>query len=159
MSIKWSESVTFRFLELYNEQDCLWNHRLDSYRNRDARENALNIIVKEMGIPGLGITDIKNKIKTIRTMYKKEYTLVCKSKKSGMGTEDMYVPKLFWYKRADEFLKGVTTTRETMSNLVSINFLDLNDLHFILTTAQLVLGYLFDNLLQYMVTLEQFNLH
>ncbi|XP_071056983.1 uncharacterized protein [Onthophagus taurus] len=70
-----------------------------------------------MEISGLTIADLKNKIKTIRTMYKKEHSLVCKSIKSGMGTEELYVPKLFWYKRADIFRNGVTNTRVTSSNL------------------------------------------
>lgn len=123
MSLKWSESVMMKFLELYQKYDCLWDYRTDKYRNKDARENALGCIVKEMEIPGLTIADMKNKIKSIRTMYKKEHSLFCKSIKSGMGTEELYVPKLFWYKRADLFLNGVTNTRDTSSNLVSILFI------------------------------------
>lgn len=123
MSLKWSESVMMKFLELYHKHNCLWNHRTDKYKNKDARENALASIVKEMEISGLTIADLKNKIKTVRTMYKKEHSLVCKSIKSGMGTEEVYVPKLFWYKRADIFLNGVTNTRDTSSNLVSILFI------------------------------------
>ena len=46
-----------------------------------------------MKTEGLGITDIKNKIKTIRTMYKKELTMNLKSTKSGTGTgDDLYKP-------------------------------------------------------------------
>lgn len=123
MSLKWSESVMLKFLELYQNHDCLWNHRLDKYKNRDARESALGSIIKEMEIDGLTIADLKNKIKTIRTMYKKEHSLVCKSKKSGMGTDEIYVPKLFWYKTADLFLNNVTNSRDTSSNFVSILFI------------------------------------
>ena len=55
MSLKWSESVMLKFLELYHKHDCLWNHQLDKYKNKDARENALGSIVKEMEIAGLTI--------------------------------------------------------------------------------------------------------
>lgn len=120
MTLKWSESIMMKFLELYQKYDCLWDHRTDNYRNRDAREDALGCIVKEMDIPAITIADIKNKIKIIRTMYKKEHSLVCKSIHSGMGRDELYVPKLFWYKRADMFLNNVTNTRNTSSNLVSI---------------------------------------
>lgn len=123
MSLKWSESVMLKFLELYHKHDCLWNHRLDTYKNRDARESALGSIIKEMEIDGLTIADLKNKIKTIRTMYKKEHSLVCKSKKSGMSTDEIYAPKLFWYKTADLFLNNVTNSRDTSSNFVSILFI------------------------------------
>lgn len=123
MSIKWSESDTLKFVDLYHKHDCLWNYRMEVYKNKDARENALSLIMKELEMNGLTITDIKNKIKTIRTMYKKEHSLVQKSKKSGMGTDELYVPKLFWYKKADIFLNGVVNTRNTSSNLVSIYFI------------------------------------
>lgn len=123
MSIKWSESDTLKFVDLYHKHDCLWNYRMEVYKNKDARENALSLIMKELEMNGLTIADIKNKIKTIRTMYKKEHSLVQKSKKSGMGTDELYVPKLFWYKKADIFLNGVVNTRNTSSNLVSIYFI------------------------------------
>ncbi|XP_014242661.1 uncharacterized protein LOC106662812 [Cimex lectularius] len=117
MSIKWSESVMLKFLELYEKYDCLWNHRLEEYKNKNVRANALASFVGEMGIAGLTVADLKNKIKTVRTMYKKENSLIYKSKKSGASPEELYVPKLFWYKRADMFLNGVTTSKDTSSNL------------------------------------------
>lgn len=80
MSLKWSESVMYKFLELYGKYDCLWNQREEKYRNKDARENAVKCIMREMDIVGLTTADIKNKIKTIRTIYKKEHSLVCKEK-------------------------------------------------------------------------------
>lgn len=60
-----------KFSKLYYEHDCLWNHRTDKDRNKYARENALESIVKEMWISGLTIADLKNKIKTSRIIYKK----------------------------------------------------------------------------------------
>lgn len=59
-----------KFLEFYHEHDCLWNHRLDKYKNKDARENALSSIVKKIKIAGLTIAYLKNNIKTIRTFTK-----------------------------------------------------------------------------------------
>ncbi|XP_050305043.1 uncharacterized protein LOC126742436 [Anthonomus grandis grandis] len=63
--------------------------------------------------------DIKNKIKSVRTMYKKELNLVLKSVKSGAGTSDIYKPKLVRFERADAFLRSVPTTRDSTSNLVT----------------------------------------
>lgn len=48
MSLTWSESVMLKFLDLYQKHDCLWHHRDDRYKNKDARENSLSSIVKEM---------------------------------------------------------------------------------------------------------------
>lgn len=81
MSLKCPERVMLQFLELYQKHDCLWNYRLEKYKNKDARKNALNSIVKEMEISGLTIIDLKNKIKTIRTMYKKNIHWFANKKK------------------------------------------------------------------------------
>ncbi|CAH1110904.1 unnamed protein product [Psylliodes chrysocephalus] len=116
MSLNWYETVMMEILELYHKHN-LSVESPNGYRNRDARENALVSIVKEMRISGLNIANLKNKIKTIRTMYKKAHSLVFKSIKSGMGTEELFTSKLFWYKITDIFLKGVTNTRDTSSNL------------------------------------------
>ena len=54
------------FLGLYQKHDCLWNHKLETYKNKDARENALQNIVKEMEMNDFTTTEIKNKIKTFK---------------------------------------------------------------------------------------------
>lgn len=119
MSQKWSDKTIFEFWDQYEQRECLWNVRDKCFHDRDARINALNAIVKELNIPAFTIDDLRNKIKSLRTMYAKEHGKVEKSKKSRIGTDELYVPRLFWYQRADRFLNGVTTTRNTMTNLVS----------------------------------------
>ena len=61
---------------------------------------------------------LRKKIKSIKNVYRQELTKIEKSKKSGAGADDDYQSKLTWFKRADIFLKNVSS-RTTTSNLVS----------------------------------------
>jgi hypothetical protein len=71
-------------------------------------------------------------LKTIKTVYKQELSKITKSKKSGVGTEVLYKPKLAWFEKADSFLTGVTATRTSTSTFVSIfnTFLHLFQISF-----------------------------
>jgi hypothetical protein len=52
--------------------------------------------VVELNLDGVTIDDLKFKIKTIRTRYASELSKVQNSLKSGAGTDDVYIPNLFW---------------------------------------------------------------
>lgn len=58
------------------------------------------------------------KIKSIKDVYRTELNKIEKSKKSGCGADDVYVPKLTWFNDAC-FLSEVLATRSSQSNLVS----------------------------------------
>lgn len=117
MVFKWRDGFIEPFLDQYRQYECLWNISSDSYKNRDQRDKAYESMCSALSLPGLSVNDIKTKIKTIRTNYKSELNKILKSEKSGAGLNDVYVPRLFWFKKADEFLRGVAKNR--ISNLVS----------------------------------------
>lgn len=117
---KWREDVTPLFLDLYKTHECLWNNKSEKYKNRVLREKAMKSLLSELNIPDLSETDIKLKIKSIRTRYMAELNKVLKSEKSGIGRDDIYVPKLFWFSQADSILRPVSVSRNSSSNLVSI---------------------------------------
>lgn len=122
MAFKWRDYHITKFLELYHAEDCLWNIKCENYKNITLRERSYEKIRVGMDIDSLTLTDIKNKIKSIRTTYKVELNKILKANKSGAGVEDLYKPKLFWFVQADEFLRGVSLPRNSQSNLVSNNF-------------------------------------
>lgn len=116
---KWRDDYIEKFLDEYRQQECLWKISSNSYKNRDTRDKAYESICSALNLPGLSVNDIKTKIKTIRTNYKCELNKVLKSQKSGAGLTDVYVPWLLWFKKADEFLRGVSVAKNSISNLVS----------------------------------------
>jgi predicted PurR-regulated permease PerM len=62
---------------------------------------------------------LRNNVKSIKNVYRQQLTKIEKSKKSVAGADDVYQPKLAWFKGADIFLKNVVSSRTTTSNLVS----------------------------------------
>jgi len=57
----------------------------------------------ELYLTQLSVNDIMAKIKTIRTRYCSELAKIRKSEKSGAGSNDLYVPRLFWFKQSPTF--------------------------------------------------------
>ncbi|EDV32853.1 uncharacterized protein Dana_GF21922 [Drosophila ananassae] len=92
------------FLEAYRRQPCLYNSLMDTYKNRESREEAYGAIIRALKIPQLTVVDIKLKIKSVRTVYSKELRIWMREKELGRS----YEPKLFWFKLADSFLRSVS---------------------------------------------------
>ena len=75
--------------------------------------------MKQLNIPDLTQEYVKLKIKSIRSRNSSELAKVFKSEKSGADRDDVYVPKLFWFKNADLVLRSVCTPRLSSSTKVS----------------------------------------
>jgi ribosome recycling factor len=75
----------------------LWNVEIDAYRNRNARNDGIKKLLKELCMQGLTADCVRKKNKKIKTVYSKELNKIMKSKKSGAGANDLYKPKLTAY--------------------------------------------------------------
>ncbi|XP_036327858.1 uncharacterized protein LOC118740422 isoform X2 [Rhagoletis pomonella] len=53
-------------------------------------------------------------------MYTREAAKVASSRKSGAGTDDIYVPRLSWFEVADRFLKPVAEGRPSKTNMIDV---------------------------------------
>ncbi|XP_037295769.1 uncharacterized protein LOC115455511 isoform X1 [Manduca sexta] len=85
------------FIELYHDFPCLWNSELDSYKNRNERNMAWELLadkLKELE-PKASVATAKKKIEHLRTAFRREYRKVVKSKR-GLGS--VHVPSLWYYK-------------------------------------------------------------
>ncbi|XP_055389796.1 uncharacterized protein LOC129618810 [Condylostylus longicornis] len=112
-----------KFLECYGKQECLWNSRLSSYKDKGARHEAYEQIIKELNMNGITHNDIRAKIKGVRTTYKKELETSLFKKSKGLPHE----PKLSWFKQADAFLRSVSTSRKPKyPDKVEENVIDQN---------------------------------
>lgn len=120
-SVKWNSDDIFKFLEIYQQFELLWNIRHSEYVNKQKRESAMRRLMSDLQQEGIEVPDIsflRNKIKVIKTTYRQERLKVEESKSSGKGTDDLYVPKLTWFDLADSFLRFVVVTRPSKSNMV-----------------------------------------
>ncbi|KAB0802688.1 hypothetical protein PPYR_04874 [Photinus pyralis] len=120
-SVKWSADHINTFLDIYVNYELLWNVRNADYTNKTKRESAIMKLLNELIEVGVAVPDLsflRARIKAIKATYRSELLKVNESKKSGAGTDDVYVPKLPWFSAADSFLRDVVITRKSTSNLV-----------------------------------------
>ncbi|KAM4720580.1 uncharacterized protein FYW61_015942 isoform 2-T2 [Anableps anableps] len=90
----WSEAKVQQLISFYSEHSCLWNHRLDSYRNRLLRQSLLEtlsgLLSDDEPVP-FTVEDIKTKFRNLRTIFQREHKAV--SSNRTCGSEDFYLPK------------------------------------------------------------------
>ena len=113
MSVKRKDQQNLVILNMMRERQCLWNPKLTEYKEKSKRDKALEDIVQELNLSILTVERLKLKIKSIRTRYSTELVMIRKSERSGAGTDDICVPKLFWFAEADNFLRTVCVPRSS----------------------------------------------
>ncbi|XP_072385273.1 uncharacterized protein [Diabrotica undecimpunctata] len=113
-----SENFLREFFELYKEQECLWQIKGKTYHDRNARKQAMGILVLKFQEVNKDANEeyVRKKINNFRTSYKRELKLVLQSSKSGAGTDEIYKPKL-WYFPLLSFLNDQDVPRRAISNL------------------------------------------
>ncbi|XP_055912160.1 uncharacterized protein LOC129946131 [Eupeodes corollae] len=115
MSFKWKDQHMELFLETYKQYECLWNNKCINYSKPNEREKAYLSMLNDLKIPGLTVGDIKAKIKTIRTRYGAELSKIRNSELNVEAGGEVYVPRLFWFKDADQFLRNVCPPKPNCS--------------------------------------------
>jgi len=86
-------------LQLYRQHTALWKVKSTEYSDRNLKNEAYNVLIekyKEVD-PNADKEIVKKKINSLRTNYRKELKKVKASYKSGSGTDDIYVPPLWYY--------------------------------------------------------------
>ncbi|CAH0697409.1 unnamed protein product [Spodoptera exigua] len=99
-----STEETFKFLELYQAENCLWNPKNKYHKNKNVINDSWKRIADTMGIP---VHELKKKkdnlLSTFRTNLKKRNASI----RSGAGTEDVYQPIWIFYDVMAAFLTDV----------------------------------------------------
>ncbi|XP_022178663.1 uncharacterized protein LOC112592799 [Melanaphis sacchari] len=113
--------VILDFLEMYKSFTCLWDITCKQYSNRDARNQALELLKEKLKIidNDASISTVKKKIENMRAAYKREFKKVQDSKRTGAGLKDIYVPSL-WYFEYLTFLNEKENT--SISGIDTIDF-------------------------------------
>ena len=82
------------FIEDYRSFTVLWDVNHKDYTNKMKRNNVLNALVTDYK---MGVKEVKNKIKSLRSYFGKEQQMWQK-KKSGAGVDDVYDSPWLAYK-------------------------------------------------------------
>ncbi|CAJ0967834.1 unnamed protein product [Ranitomeya imitator] len=88
-------------IDMYRSLPCLWKIKSADYSNRYKKKAVYEKLVAlyKQHHPTEAVDEniVRKKIQAFCTVYKKEVNKVEKSVKSGAGTDDVYVPKLWYY--------------------------------------------------------------
>ena len=68
MPARWNDELTCKYVELYKEHECPWNMNSTQYKRKDARQSALEEIVRKMGLGNFTMEDAKQKIKSLQSV-------------------------------------------------------------------------------------------
>ncbi|XP_069616720.1 uncharacterized protein [Ranitomeya imitator] len=115
-SDKMSNRVEFirDFIEIYQSFPCLWKIKSPEYCNREKRKEGYSKLIEfyHLHAPEEQANEavIKKKIQALRTVWRKELNKVLHTTKSGASTEEVYVPKL-WYFEHMNFLRDQEVPR------------------------------------------------
>lgn len=96
----WSKDNLLQFIEEFRKHECVWKVKSKDYHNREKKEAAhrsLLLVVKGFDSTATK-SDVLKKINNIRSAFRKEQRKVTVSQRSGSGTDDIYVPKLWYYR-------------------------------------------------------------
>lgn len=107
MNFRWSESITYKFVQLYCERECLWDYKHINYNNRTAREAALEEMVILMDLDDFDIAKARKKIKNLRDTYIQELIKIDKSRRKTSNEERVYVPQMKWFSLMHRYLKDI----------------------------------------------------
>ncbi|XP_023265486.1 uncharacterized protein LOC111657516 isoform X1 [Seriola lalandi dorsalis] len=103
----WTEEKERALIAFFSKHSCLWNHKSESYKNRQLRWKTLEqlrILLSAHPPPvPFTVEDIKNKFKNLRTTFQRQYKMV-KASKVCKG-EDVFVPQWKHYQQL-MFLQG-----------------------------------------------------
>lgn len=80
---KLSNDVNLKFVQLYRQEECLWNACIPSYKSMSMRDLSLQkMYVDLIGIK-MTVNEVKNKIKHLRATYCQMLSKIEKSIRSG----------------------------------------------------------------------------
>ena len=94
LQIHWRREDIVHLIELYESNVCLWKVKHQLYKDRNARDASMKKILDNMKnqMPDVTSPDIRNKLHTLRSQYRREMKLVKESMKFGAGIEEIYKP-------------------------------------------------------------------
>ncbi|XP_049704694.2 uncharacterized protein LOC126056267 [Helicoverpa armigera] len=100
------EAKTMELVELYKEEECLWNSTLDDYPNKAKRAKAASKIAEILNIPNFEGRHVMMKFKNLRNSYSQELKKIKQSiDELGPDSPDVYRPKVQWFGLMDSFIR------------------------------------------------------
>ena len=91
----WPEEDVNTLIEFYQENGYLWNHHLETHKDRNLKEATFSRISEIL--PQYSKDEIKKQWHSLKTISDREDKQAEGSKKSGCGTDNVYIPSWKFY--------------------------------------------------------------
>ncbi|XP_075194723.1 uncharacterized protein LOC142295511 isoform X2 [Anomaloglossus baeobatrachus] len=125
-----SQEFIRELIELYRSFPCLWLVKSPDYCNRNKKREAYAKLIAlfQQHDPSEKVdeTMVRKTIQGLRTVFKKELNKIERSKRSGCGTDDIYVPSL-WYFNLMDFTRNQELPRASVCSFGPTNTEALTD--------------------------------
>lgn len=120
--MRWSENETYQFVQLYLNQEYLWNTEHENYKVKEKRLQAYRDIITEFhsstGI-SLSVSELKAKIKNLRSTYTQELGKI----KQRSSPDYKYTPTIKWFSCWHKRFKRNSITNQISDSLYEVNIL------------------------------------
>lgn len=107
------------FINAYEALPLLWDESHSDYTNKYKRNEALEqlLVVLEKIEPTASIKDVKDKVNTLRSDYRRELMEIAAFRSSGAGADEVYVPKSWTF----QYLHFLGRSEKPMVNNIYFN--------------------------------------
>ena len=137
-SAKWTRIDIRALIEMYKGFPVLWDVSHAENKSRKSKVTAFNKLHTQFEIiKNVSKDALQAKIHSLRTIYQKEHKKVQTSMRSGMGSEDIHIPKL-WFYDLMSFINNGSQERTSASNIEYENNFKCNGLQDTKVTIQCV---------------------
>lgn len=122
--MEWTNKLTFEFLNLYENEQALWNSSLPQHKNKNDVHDAWLRVKSNLQEGTIPIADLKKKKENLMSTYRKVKSKIKNSMKTGSGTDDVYKPEWPFYDFMAKFLDDIYKPRTTKTTIaVSYSYL------------------------------------
>ena len=113
------KKFTLELIDVYHGLPELWKVKSKEYSDRDKKEAAYDTLLLKYKEWYTEATkdDLKKKLNSMRTCFRRELKKLSDSQKSGAGADDVYEPSL-WYFDALIFLRDQETPAQSQSTIL-----------------------------------------
>ncbi|KAF5271851.1 hypothetical protein FQA39_LY07991 [Lamprigera yunnana] len=117
--MSWTREQVIIIIDGHRKHPCLYAVKSKNYKNKHARTQALEKILKDVRTvkPEVSILEIKNKFNALKTNFMMEHRKMQKLQRSGAGDEDISVPSL-WYFENLLFVLEHATPRASYDSII-----------------------------------------
>ena len=116
------------FIGVYRGLPDVWKVKRDGYTDRTKKDTVYKILVEKMKEinPRADRASVGAKINSFLSAYRREMKKVKESMKSGGGTDEVYVPSLWYFDELD-FLRNLETQIQGISTTDETEFIEGNN--------------------------------